>query len=48
MSKITNEVYPCICGKGQIKLIKREYGTVHSNKIKESIVRLIPRLALWQ
>jgi hypothetical protein len=26
--QITNEFYQCICGKGQIKLIKNEYGTV--------------------
>jgi hypothetical protein len=42
MSKITNELYQCICDKGQIKLIKREYETVRSNKIKVSVVGLSP------
>jgi hypothetical protein len=40
VSETINEFHLCICGKGQIKLIKKEYGALHSNKKRESYVSI--------
>jgi hypothetical protein len=37
VSETINEFHLCICGKGEIKLIKKEYRTAR-NEIKESYV----------
>jgi hypothetical protein len=42
VSATINEFHLCICGKGEIKLIKKEYRTARSNEIKESYVGISP------
>ncbi|MBZ2167030.1 hypothetical protein [Methanobacterium spitsbergense] len=41
MSETINEFHLCICGRGEIKLIKKEYITAR-NEIKESYVDIFP------